>query len=144
MQRNPQWRSNVPTWHIAVRAGGQWQNIDRTVCRQSMHMSCQWRSRFFNTNAAHLMYGGGKLMRDIFAHARTGPPVIIFIDEVCEVCILVSGNNLQVDLLWSMHTDVAQHVRTELLAGLDTLATAPQKRVLVVAATNRCELCVCK
>ncbi|ELK12692.1 fidgetin-like protein 1 isoform X2 [Pteropus alecto] len=94
-------------------------------------IASQSGATFFSISASSLtskwVGEGEKMVRALFAVARSQQPAVIFIDEI--------------DSLLSQRGDgeheSSRRMKTEFLVQLDGATTAPEDRVLVVGATNR-------
>eukprot|EP00054_Salpingoeca_dolichothecata_P029939 m.238958 g.238958 ORF g.238958 m.238958 type:complete len:305 (-) comp26571_c0_seq2:90-1004(-) len=94
-------------------------------------IASQSNSTFFSISASSLtskwVGEGEKMVRALFAVARTNLPAVIFIDEI--------------DSLLSQRCDgeqeASRRIKTEFLIQLDGAATTNEERLLIVGATNR-------
>jgi SpoVK/Ycf46/Vps4 family AAA+-type ATPase len=94
-------------------------------------IASQSKATFFSISASSLtskwVGEGEKLVRALFAVARTLQPAVIFIDEI--------------DSLLTQRTDgefeASRRIKTEFLVQFDGAATSSDDRILVIGATNR-------
>lgn len=94
-------------------------------------IASQAKASFFSISASSLtskwVGEGEKLVRALFAVARTRQPSVIFIDEI--------------DSLLCQRTDgefeASRRIKTEFLVQFDGVGTSSEDRILVVGATNR-------
>lgn len=94
-------------------------------------IASQSKSTFFCISASSLtskwVGEGEKMVRALFAVARSRQPAVVFIDEI--------------DSLLTQRTDgeneASRRIKTEFLVQLDGAATSAEDRILVIGATNR-------
>ncbi|XP_050312839.1 fidgetin-like protein 1 [Anthonomus grandis grandis] len=94
-------------------------------------VAAQSKSTFFSISASSLtskwIGDGEKMVRALFAVARTHQPAVIFIDEV--------------DSLLAQRSDTehesSRRIKTEFLVQLDGASTDSEERLLLIGATNR-------
>lgn len=94
-------------------------------------IACQSGATFFSIRASSLtskwVGEGEKMVRALFAVARSQQPAVIFIDEI--------------DSLLSQRGDgeheSSRRIKTEFLVELDGATTSSEDRILVIGATNR-------
>ncbi|KAM8967332.1 fidgetin-like protein 1 [Pelodytes ibericus] len=94
-------------------------------------IACQSKSTFFTISASSLtskwVGEGEKMVRALFAVARSHQPAVIFIDEI---------DSLLSQRCEGEH-DSSRRIKTEFLVQLDGVTTSSEDRILVVGATNR-------
>ncbi|XP_028178091.1 fidgetin-like protein 1 [Ostrinia furnacalis] len=94
-------------------------------------VAAQCHATFFSISASSLtskwIGDGEKMVRALFAVARTHQPAVIFIDEIDS--LLTQRNDTE--------HEATRRIKTEFLVQFDGAATGDEERLLIIGATNR-------